>query len=45
MVRIHTLYLVIRNVSGKMLVPAESKMYSPASSVTAPNAPCVVANA
>ena len=44
-VRIHTLYLVIRNFSGKMLVPAESKMYSPASSVTAPNAPCVVANA
>jgi len=43
--RIQTLYLVIRNCSGKTLVPAESKMYSPANSVTAPNAPCVVANA
>ncbi len=28
MVRIHTLYLVIRNVSGKMLVPAESNVQS-----------------
>lgn len=43
--RIHTLYLVIRNFSGKTLVPADSKIYSPASSVTVPNAPCVVANA
>jgi hypothetical protein len=43
--RIHNLYLVIRNFSGKMLVPAESKMYSPASSVTVPNAACVVASA
>jgi hypothetical protein len=27
------------------LVPADSKMYKPASSVTVPSAPCVVANA
>src|SRR5580704_19265606 len=33
-VRIQALYLVMRNFSGKTLVPADSKMYSPASSVT-----------
>jgi len=43
--RIHTLYLVIRKFSGKTLVPADNKMYSPASSVTVPNAACVVASA
>ena len=45
MLRIHTLYLVIRNFSGKTVVPADNKMYSPASSVMVPNAPCVVASA
>ena len=42
--RIHTLYLVIRNCSGKTLVPADSKMYSPAISVMVPSAACVVAS-
>ena len=43
--RIHTLYSVIRNFPGKTLVPADNKMYNPASSVTIPSAPCVIANA
>jgi len=43
--RIHTLYSVIRNFPGKTLVPADNKMYNPASSVTVPSAPCVIANA
>jgi hypothetical protein len=43
--RIHTLYLVMLNFSGRTLVPADSKMYKPASSVMVPSAPCVVANA
>jgi len=43
--RIHSLYLVIRNFSGKTLVPADSKMYSPAISVMVPNAACVVVSA
>lgn len=36
-IRVHNLHLVIRNFRGKALVPAHSKMYGPASSVTVLN--------
>src|SRR4029077_12261501 len=37
----HVLYSVMRNCSGKTRVPADNKMYNPASSVMVPSAPCV----
>jgi len=42
-IRIHTLYLVIRNFRGKALVLSDSKMCGPASLVAVLNAACVIA--